>query len=488
LARQKKLGLVPQGATLPPRNPGVKPWASLSPTEKKVFARFFEVYAGFLSHTDYEVGRLVNYLRDTKQLDNTLIVLIIGDNGASKEGGLSGHVHGINEYIDGSVYTENYDSRIKEIDSLYDKIGSADSGPNYPAGWAQAANTPFRYLKQDANSEGGTRNPLIIFYPKLIKKGGIRTQYSHVNSVTPTVLEVAGLRIPAIINGYPQDTLEGISFAYTINNAGATDRHHVQYYEISGGRSVYKDGWKAAVNHQRGTPFSGDKWELYNLNEDFNEQHDLAASEPAKLKALQQLFDVEAVKYKVYPLLGDTTRLTPAILTRGPLDSRASAILYPGLTQVPSRSAPWISEQSFIIKADVELNDVKNEGVLLSTGGRFSGFTFFVQNGRLKAVHNNNGKLTDLTATKALQTGKWILRYELKYTPVQRLTDPAGTEALYINDEKVAERAITKADAVISPYDEGLDVGRDQGSAVSPLYKSPYNFTGKLNHIEIIHP
>ncbi|TWF37315.1 arylsulfatase [Chitinophaga polysaccharea] len=488
LARQKKLGLVPANVTLPPRNPGVKPWASLSPVEKKVFARFFEVYAGFLSHTDYEVGRLISYLRDTRQLDNTLVVLIIGDNGASKEGGLSGHVHGINEYINGNLFTESYDSRIKEIDSLYDKIGTPQSGPNYPVGWAQATNTPFRYLKQDANSEGGTRNPLIIFCPKLIKQGGIRTQYSHVNSVTPTVLELAGLTVPKVINGYPQDNLEGISLAYTINNPAAGSRHHVQYYEIAGGRSIYKDGWKAAVAHERGTPFSNDKWELYNLNEDFNEQHDLAAASPAKLKELQALFDEQAYKYKVYPLLGDSTRITPALLTRGPLDSRRSAVLYPGLTQVPTRSAPFLSEQSFIINADVELKDDQAAGVLLAIGGRFSGFTLFVQDGRLKAVHNNNGRLTDLTASRKLTAGKAILRYELKYTPARRLTDPAGTEILYVNDEKVAERTITKEDAVITPYDEGLDIGRDQGSAVSPLYRSPYTFTGKLNHVEIIHP
>ncbi|MBV8252318.1 MAG: arylsulfatase [Chitinophaga sp.] len=488
LARQKKLGLVPANVTLPPNNPGVKPWASLSPVEKKVFARFFEVYAGFLSHTDYEVGRLIAYLRDTRQLDNTLIVLIIGDNGASKEGGLSGHVHGINEYINGNLFAESYDSRIKEIDSLYDKIGTWESGPNYPVGWAQAANTPFRYLKQDANSEGGTRNPLVIFYPKLIKQGGIRTQYSHVNSITPTVLELAGLTVPKVINGYPQDSLEGISLAYTIHSSTAPGRHHVQYYEIAGGRSIYKDGWKAAVAHERGTPFSNDKWELYNLNEDFNEQHDLAAANPAKLKELQLLFDEQAHQYKVYPLLGDTTRITPALLTRGPLDSRRSAVLYPGLTQVPTRSAPFLSEESFIINADVELKDDQAEGVLLAIGGRFSGFTLFVQEGRLKAVHNNNGRLTDLTASRKLSAGKAILRYELKYTPARRLTDPAGTEILYINDEKVAERVITKEDALITPYDEGLDIGRDQGSAVSPLYRSPYTFTGKLNHVEIIHP
>ena len=487
LARQKQLGIVPANTTLPVRNPGVKAWDSLSPIEKKVFTRFFEAYAGFLSHTDYEIGRLINFLKDINQLNNTLVVLIIGDNGASKEGGLTGHAYGINEFIDGSLFSEKYEDRIQEIAKMYDDIGTAKSGPNYPAGWAQAANTPFRYLKQDANSEGGTRNPLILFYPNGIKEKGIRTQYSHINSVTPTAIDIAHLAVPAVINGYKQEPLEGVSLAYTIPNAQAAGQHHIQYYEISGSRAVYKDGWKAEVYHRNGTSFSTDKWELYNLNEDFNEQKDLATANPAKLKELQALFDAEAQKYNIYPLLGDTTLRSIDKLTKGPFDVRRQAILYPGITQLPTRSAPVLFQHSFSIKAEVEITADNTEGVLLAVGGRFTGFSFFVQQGKLKIAHNNNGKLAYLESTQALPKGKAILRYDLTYVPAKNATDNAGTETLYINEVKVAERAITKADATIIPYDEGLDVGKDNGSPVAPLYKSPFVFTGQLNKVIIEH-
>jgi arylsulfatase A-like enzyme len=487
LARQKKLGIVPEHVTLPVQNTGVRPWDSLSATEKKVFARFMEAYAGFLSHTDYEIGRLINYLKEINQLNNTLVVLIIGDNGASKEGGITGHAHGINEFIDRSLFSEKYEDRIRNMDSLYDDIGTSKSGPNYPAGWAQAANTPFRYLKQDANSEGGTRNPLILFYPYGIKERGIRTQYSHINSVTPTVIDLTHLKVPAVINGYKQDSLEGTSLAYTIGDAKAPSKHHVQYYEIYGSRSIYKDGWKASVYHQNGTPFSNEQWELYNLNEDFNEQNNVAARHTDKLKELQALFDKEAQKYNIYPLLGDTTTRSLDKLTKGPFDTRMQAILYPGVSQLPSRSGPLLIQHSFSITADVDITAANNEGVLLATGGRFNGFSFFVQAGKLTIAHNNNGKLVYLESTQPLPTGKATLRYDLNYTPVKNLTDQAGTEALYINNVKVAERNITKADATIMPYDEGLDVGRDQASPVTPQYATPFAFTGTLHKIIIDH-
>jgi arylsulfatase len=487
LARQKKLGIVPENVTLPVRNTGVRPWDSLPAIEKKVFARFFEAYAGFLSHTDYEIGRLINYLKEINQLNNTLIVLIIGDNGASKEGGITGHAHGINEFIDGSLFSEKYEDRIQEIAKLYDDIGTAKSGPNYPAGWAQAANTPFRYLKQDANSEGGTRNPLIIFYPNGLKERGIRTQYSHINSVTPTVIDMAHLTVPAVINGYKQDSLEGTSLVYTIQDAKAPNKHHVQYYEIHGSRSIYKDGWKASVYHKNGTPFINEQWELYNLNEDFNEQNNLATKYPDKVAALQALFDQEAQKYNIYPLLGDTTARSLDKLTKGPFDTRIQAILYPGVSQLPTRSGPLLTLHSFSITADVDITAANNEGVLLATGGRFTGFSFFIQQGKLKIAHNNNGKLVYLESTQPLPIGKATLRYDLNYTPVQNLTDNAGTEALYINNAKVAERNITKADATIMPYDEGLDVGRDNASPVTPLYTTPFVFTGTLHKIIIDH-
>jgi len=325
----------------------------------------------------------------------------------------------------------------------------------------------------------------VLFWPDGIKERGIRTQYSHVNSVTPTVIDLASLKVPEVINGYKQDTLEGVSLAYTIHDAKAAGKHHVQYYEISGSRSVYKDGWKAEVYHRNGTPFSTDKWELYNLNEDFNEQNNLAAKEPVKLKELQDLFDTQAYKYNVYPLLGDTSLRAFFQLTKSPFAKRKQAILYPGVTQLPTMAGPTLQQHSFSIKADVEINDDKTEGVLFAAGGRFTGLTFFVQDGKLKVVHNNNGKLVTLESSQPITKGKAILRYDLSYTPAKNLTDAAGTEALYINDVKVAERNITKADATIMPYDEGLDVGRDNGSAVSSSYQSPFVFTGKLNKVII---
>lgn len=311
-ARQKKLGIIPANAVLPPRNPAIKAWNSLPAEEKKLYARFMEVYAGYLTYTDHEVNRLVSYLKNSKQLDNTIIFFVIGDNGASKEGSQNGD-------IDRSILlnTRSEEETIRYNLSKIDAIGTPSGvEANYPLGWAQAANTPFKYWKQDANAEGGTRNPLIVFYPKGIKdKGGIRTQYGHVNDLLPTTLEFLGIKAPDYIRGIKQDTLQGTSLLYSFDDAKAPSRHKVQYYYIFGSRSVYKDGWKAEVYHNTrffnplGTKgdttrdYNKDTWELYNLNEDFNERVDLAKKYPEKLKELQDLFDQQARLYNIYPFV-----------------------------------------------------------------------------------------------------------------------------------------------------------------------------------------
>jgi arylsulfatase len=311
-ARQKKLGIIPANAVLPPRNPAIKAWNTLPPEEKKLYARFMEVYAGYLTYTDHVVGRLVNYLKQSNQLDNTAIFLVIGDNGASKEGSQNGD-------IDRSVLLNNKseEETVRYNLSKIDAIGTAaGTEVNYPLGWAQAANTPFKYWKQDANAEGGTRNPLIVFYPKGIKdKGAIRTQYGHVNDLLPTTLEFLGIKAPEYIRGIKQDTLQGTSLVYSFDDAKAASRHKVQYYYIFGSRSIYKDGWKAEVYHNTkffnplGTKgdttrdYSKDTWELYNLNEDFNERVDLAKKYPEKLKELQDLFDEQARTNNIYPFV-----------------------------------------------------------------------------------------------------------------------------------------------------------------------------------------
>lgn len=334
-ARQKKLGIIPANAVLPARNPNIKAWDSLSPDEKKLYARFMEVYAGYLTYADAQVGKLVQYLKTSKQLDNTLIFVVIGDNGASKEGTTNGD-------IDRQIMGVTADEK-ENIQHNLDKIGEIGTPEakqtNYPLGWAQAANTPFKYWKQDANAEGGTRNPLIVYYPKGIKDaGGIRTQYGHVNDLLPTTLEYLGIKAPESIRGIKQDTLQGTSLVYSFDDAKAPSRHTVQYYYIFGSRSIYKDGWKAEVYHHPDftdykkllsapktdtvNNFDKDVWELYNLNTDYNERIDLAAKYPEKLNELKALFDEQARKNNIYPFIDWEDVLKRRIhITNGPVNN-----------------------------------------------------------------------------------------------------------------------------------------------------------------------
>lgn len=317
-ANQKKLGIIPANAQLPERNSKIPAWNTLTPGQKKLYARFFEVYAGYLTYTDYQVSRVVNYLKEINQLDNTLIFVVIGDNGASKEGTQEGVV----EY----KYSPRRNKSLtraeaeKYNETHLEEIGTPASDANYPIGWAQAANTPFKYWKQDANSEGGTRNPLIVFYPKGIKdKGSIRTQYGHVIDLLPTTLEFTGVPFPESIKGIKQDTLQGTSLVYAFDNPNAPSRHTQQYYYIFGSRALYKDGWKAGAAHHPDyldlndfadstrpvvtRDFDKDEWELYNLNEDFNERVNLAKKYPEKLAELKKLFEEDAKKYNIYPFI-----------------------------------------------------------------------------------------------------------------------------------------------------------------------------------------
>ncbi|MFV5690890.1 arylsulfatase [Flavobacterium sp. LT1R49] len=316
LANQKKLGVIPANAVLPERNPLIGDWKKLTPDQKKVYARFMEVYAGYLTYTDHEIGRVVNYLKESNQLDNTLIFVAIGDNGASKEGTLQGTISQ-SLFAQGASDEKNLQSNLDNIG----EIGTAKGlNTNYPLGWAQATNAPFKNWKQDAQSEGGTRNPLIIHYPKGIKeKGGIRNQYSHVTDILPTTLEIAGIKAPEKIKEIKQDIIQGSSLYASLNDSKAESLHKVQYYYIFGNRSIYKDGWKAAAAHlpdsfavkktiaKKEVPaasnFDNDVWELYNLNEDFNERNNLAKKYPEKLEELKKLFEEQAKENNLYPLI-----------------------------------------------------------------------------------------------------------------------------------------------------------------------------------------
>ncbi len=479
IARQKKLGVIPADAQLPPRNAGIHAWDSLSADEKKVYARFMESYAGFLTQTDYEIGRIVSYLKKINQLDNTLIFVIVGDNGASKEGTAEGYLNSYANSLKG-------EEKIKELLKGYDNIGRENSATNFPLGWAMANNTPFRYLKQDANAEGGTHNPLIIFYPKLIKdKGTIRPQYSHVNSIWPTIVDLTGSKAPTVINGYPQEPVEGISLAYTINDDKAPSRHSVQYYEIAGSRSIYKDGWKAEAFHKQGGAFENDKWELYNLAEDFNERNDLTTKYPEKLKELQDVFDAEAKKYNVYPLK-DWTVSAFGLERISAYANQTHIVLYNGFTQTFALAGPVLHNRSFDIAADANITSKNAEGVLYAIGGHFGGLSLFIKEGKFQVANNFGTHVSRLISDKPVPLGNVKLRLEVRYNEVKEASEIAGTETIYINDAKVGERKITKGESTsINGYDEGFDVGKDLSTPVSDTYKSPFIFNDKLNTITI---
>lgn len=471
LARQIKLGIVPKNTVLPTRNPGIKEWSSLSSDEKRLFARFMEVYAGFLEHTDYEIGRIIRHLRKIGQLENTLVLISVGDNGGSKEGTQVGVINSHDpSFTEEQIFRQN----LADID----KIGTEFSKPNYPLGWAMATNTPFRQWKQDANTEGGTRNPLIVYYPKAVKdKGGIRTQYAHVSDLLPTTLELIHASVPADINGYHQEPLEGTSLAYSIDNAGAASKHTVQYYEVKGSRSVYKDGWKAGTLHKAGEDFSKDVWELYNLNEDFNERNNLATKEPDKLKAMQALFDEQAAKYNIYPLKD----LSTPVLPPRPFDGQQHIVLYPDNATLVELAAPEFKNTSFDLTAYVELSGSTAEGVLISAGGREQGLSFFVQNGKLNFTYNNGWSTYTATSSNlALKPGRNSLKVEYTFDDQKK----NGTAVLFANEVKVGEGKIEKVGAGFFGH-EGLNVGIDDLTPVSSTYKVPFAFNGTIRSVAI---
>ncbi|MEI7502484.1 MAG: arylsulfatase [Paludibacter sp.] len=482
-ARQKRLGVIPADAVLPDRDPTVKSWESLTPEQRKVYARFMEVYAGFLTHADYEFGRIVNYLKEIGQDKNTVILVSIGDNGSShspRNGTLNGYISSLDE-----------DKQVAELYKNIDKIGTAHSFEDAPSGWTQATNTPFRLWKADPNSEGGTHQPLIVYYPNgKLEKGGIREQYGHVIDIAPTIYELTGAKVPEVIKGYKQQPIEGTSLAYSIYDAKATNRHTVQYYELFGKRAIVKDGWKASVFHQSGADFAKDVWELYDLKKDFNERIDLAAKFPEKVKELQAVFEQEAIKYNVYPLNDNALGHGAGGRARSPYRLDKKVVLYTGINQLMTYSGPQFQGDPFSITADVELKSTANQGVLFATGSEFDGLSLYIKDGKFQAAHNTGTIVRYLESNITVPVGKSKLRLELNYVaPAEKgkrnFTTPAGTEAIYINDQKVAERDIVASEGYIAVYKDGIDVGSDRNSPVTDRYKVPFAFTGKLNNVTI---
>ena len=487
LARQIKLGLVPPGTKLAPKPTAIKDWNTLSADEKKLFAKQMEVYAGFAEQTDYEVGRLVQSLKDMGELDNTLFIYIAGDNGASAEGQMAGM---FNEMSFFNGIPESIPDILPSIDSW----GGPETFPHYAAGWAIAGDTPYAWAKQVAGDFGGTADGMVIRWPRGFQaRGEMRSQFHHVIDIAPTVLEAAGLPTPTSVNGTVQKPMEGVSLAYTFGDAKAKDRHTTQYFEILGNRGIYHDGWVARTIHrapwesQPRTSLDKDKWELFDRNNDFSLANDVAAKYPEKLKELQALFATEAVKYDVFPIDDRSLeRLVPALAGRPDLMAgRKLLTLYEGMAGIGENAFINVKNASHTITADVEIPAGGANGVILAQAGRFGGWSLYFKDGKPSYAYNWIGrKVSTIASAAALPAGKATIVLDFVYDGGGR--GKGANVTLSINGKVVAQGRLENTNPNLFSADEGADVGIDEGTPVTEAYTSHSSrFTGKINKVTI---
>ena len=482
-ARQKELGLVPANAKLTLRPKEIGAWDALDADHKKVAAHMMEVYAAALAHCDHQMGRILDAIEETGQLDNTLVVYIQGDNGASAEGTAQGL---LNEM---SVFN-NIPEDFKEVTRRMDELGGPTTFNHYPVGWAHAMDTPFQWTKQIASHFGGTRNGMVISWPARIKdQGGIRTQFSSVIDIAPTLLEAAGVAAPTSINGVAQKPIEGTSLVYTFDDPKVPSRHTTQYFEMFANRAIYHDGWVAAttppiVPWEMGQAIDVNSyaWELYNVSEDFSQANNLADKEPAKLKELQDLFWKEAEKYNVLPI--DNSKLErfdvslrPS-LTRG----REQFTYYSGMVRIPEGSAPDTKNKSWQIKAEVVIPKLGAEGMLLTHGGRFAGYGLYLLKGKPVFCYNLAGVARYYVAGKEpLAPGAHTIVYDFKYDGGG--IGKGGLGTILVDGKAVATGRIERTLAFRLAVDETLDCGEDTGTPVTEDYHLPFKFTGEIKKV-----
>ena len=490
-ARQKQLGVIPANAELTPRPPGLPAWDSLSADEQKLVAHQAEVYAGFAEQADYEVGRVLQAIREEGKSDNTLVLEIFGDNGGSAEGGIEG-----TDLLNDAGAPASVSERL----AVSDELGSEVFMNHYAAAWAWALGTPFQGTKQDASHLGGTRDPLVISWPARIKNtGGLRSQFQHVNDVAPTIYEAAGIKFPDTFEGVQQIPLEGSSFLYTFDHPDEPSHHHVQYFATSGNRAIYKDGWwagdryawtwepKGAFALGPHTDLDRHPWELYNLNDDYSQAHDLAAKYPEKLKELQVLFNQEAERNHVYPLI-PTLAQQPSSF-----NGRTVFVFREGVERLPNRMGPQLVGKPHQINADVIIPASGGDGVILAQGSRYGGFTLFVKDRHVIYEVNAYGKRAGrIVSTEPLAPGP--AHIELQVTP-DAVTPNTGALTILgprgIRPGKVhlnvngAQQEEEFANILGASPTETLDVGSDLGSPVSTEYASPNRFTGSIKTVTI---
>ena len=487
LARQIKLGVVPAGTKLTARPAEIPAWDSLTADQKRLFARQMETFAGFAEHTDHEVGRLVDALRDMGELDNTIFFYIVGDNGSSAEGGPDGSY---NEILALNGIVSDVSSQLSHIDEW----GGPNTFPHFSIGWAHAGNTPFQWTKQVASHFGGTRNGMVLSWPARLKTGlgGVRSQFHHVIDVAPTVLEAAGIPEPTSVNGTKQRPMDGVSMIYSLADATAPERRTTQYFEMFGNRAIYHDGWVAATRHSipwlmvPNPPFDQDKWELYNVNEDFSEANDLAAQNPAKLKELQAVFDKEAVRNHVYPLDDRRSERFDARIAGRPdlLGPRTSLTLGEGMTGISENAFINVKGRSFTVTADVEVPR-GGDGVIIAQAGRFGGWSLYLKGGRVQHTYNYGGlEQFTVRAGTTLAPGAHTIQYHFVYDGGQ--PGSGGVSRITIDGKPAGETRVSRTMPFLYSADEGVDVGTDNETAVTDEYKEGANrFTGRIRKVTI---
>lgn len=472
---QKKLGIIPENAELTERAPLVDAWDSLDDNHKKLYARYMEVFAGFLEHTDEQIGRVIDYLKSIGEFENTVIVLL-SDNGASAEGGKEGRFNAFSGQ-DVTTVTDEAEFALKHID----EIGGEYSFNHYPTGWANALNTPFQWYKIWSH-EGGIKDPLIISYPKLITdKGGIRGQYHHVSDITPTILDIIGVKKPEVIKGAVQKPFTGTSLKYTFESADVADEKHVQYYETFGNRGIYKDGWKAVVNHTFNDTYDEDEWELYHVAEDYSEKQNVAEKYPEKLRELQEEFFLEAGKHNVFPMLKFPFHAAPEKIFQlfGEFSLPESEQVYKNIFKPYVLNQRVNTGNSFYISADINRKSREDDGIIFSKGDRFGGLVFYIIDNRLKFVYNaNRFEYFEAVSDVELPVGEVNIRFNYDVLSKNEID-----VTLLINGTEVGKTKITRRS-----YTEGFSTSIRAGfyTEVSPEYSVPFEFKGDIEKI-VIH-
>lgn len=488
LKRQIELGVVPAGTKLTARSEGLPAWDSLEAGQKKVYARMMETFAGYAAHVDHHMGRVVDEVKKLPNAENTIFIYIVGDNGASAEGGLEGS---LNENLFFNGFPEKWEDNLAHLD----EIGGPKWFNHFPSAWAHAMCTPFQWTKQVASHFGGTRNPMIISWPKRITdKGGLRTQFLHTIDIVPTLYEAIGITPPTELNGIAQKPIEGTSFAATFTDAGAAETRPTQYFEMFVNRGIYHDGWMASSRSfvpwdpVRGEfdPYAA-KWELYDLAGDFSQANDVAAEHAEKVKELESLFWSEAAKYNVIPL--DWTaveRLDGELQGRPNLAGhRSSYVYYPGQVALPDGACPPVLNRSFRITADVEIPTGGAEGMIFTQGGLTGGYGLYLRDGKAHFVYNYLAIDRPTVSSEKLPAGKVSLVVDLKYEGQQGQRGGPATVTLIANGQEVGKGKVARTVPLQFSLGEGIDVGTDNGSAIDFTYELPFTFTGKVEKVTV---